>query len=301
MMSVPTREDTSHIYETLMTRASSYETLMSRTPSYENQTRTAPFAVPASNVPVASYFQNVSPQHPMYYGPPTNQNWSVPTGAPQWQLSAIIPQNKDPSLPFFQTFLKGKPKALGILVIVAAILEIGLGIALIFSSLSTTIISGITFWGPVFYIIAGSLTIAAQTKPNICLIRGSLGLNIISSIFSMTAVILNSVDFIIIQCYRFNYSSSYTNLDGYYLCQQELTRGYAVLSVLLGINLLLFCITISTSVFGCRSLSKEQNVNQVFVIQNDVVFAMNTGVPVAQTTNYAQQPPLAYSVNVVKL
>ncbi|XP_073451344.1 membrane-spanning 4-domains subfamily A member 4A-like [Aquarana catesbeiana] len=283
MMSVPASEGNPHIYETLMTSAPSYETLMSRARS----------AVPASNVPVASYYQNIRPQPPTNHGPPPTQTWSVPTGAPQWQLSAIIPQNKDPSLPFFQTFLKGEPKALGILVIVAAILEIGLGIALVFIAFATTFISGITFWGPVFYIIAGSLTLGAQTKPNICLIRGSLGLNIISSIFSITAVILNSVDFLIMRCYFYNYSNNYTRYDGYYLCQQKLNTGYAVLSVLLVINLLLFCITLSTSVFGCRSLSKVQNVNQVFLIQNDVVFGMNSGVPYPQTTTYAQPPPLA--------
>ncbi|XP_077309971.1 membrane-spanning 4-domains subfamily A member 5-like [Lithobates pipiens] len=291
MMSVPASEGNPHIYETLMTRAPSYETLMSRARS----------AVPASNVPAASYYQNVRPQPPTYYSPPTTQTWNDPTGASQWQLAAIIPQDKDPSAPFFQTFLKGKPKALGILVIVAAILEIGLGISLVFIALSTTFLSGIPFWGPVFYIIAGSLTLAAQTKPNICLIRGSLGLNIISSIFSITAVILNSVDFLIIQCYVSEYSNNNTRYTEYYLCQQKLTTGYAVLSLLLAINLLLFCITISTSVFGCRSLSKVQYVNQVFLIQNDVALAMNSGVPVPRTTTYAQPPPQAYSVNVIKL
>ncbi|PIO15456.1 hypothetical protein AB205_0132820, partial [Aquarana catesbeiana] len=107
-------------------------------------------AVPASNVPVASNYKNVRPQAPMYNGPPTTQTWSVPTVATQSQLTAIIPQNKDPSLPFFQTFLKGKPKALGILVIVAAILEIGLGIGLAFLALTFTLLSGIPFWGAVF-------------------------------------------------------------------------------------------------------------------------------------------------------
>ncbi|XP_040176988.1 membrane-spanning 4-domains subfamily A member 8-like [Rana temporaria] len=283
-------------------------------PLYDNATNSNPFAVPASNVHVASFFQSVNPPPP-YYVPPSTHTRSVPTVAPQWYPSTIIPQNINPSLPFFQTFLMGKPKALGILVIVAAILEIGLGIALGFTLFTITLPSGIPFWGPVFYIIAGSLTIAAQTKPNTCLIRGSLGLNIVSSIFNMIAVILNIVDFLIIQCYFSNYSyyNSYYdgyysyydygnyNYNAYYLCQQKRNGSYAVVSLLLVIHLLLFCVTVSTSVFGCRSLSKVQNVNQVFVMQNDVVLAMNPGVPIPQTTNYAQQPPIpAYSVNVVK-
>ncbi|XP_073453245.1 membrane-spanning 4-domains subfamily A member 4A-like isoform X2 [Aquarana catesbeiana] len=284
---------------------SHYETLMNSTPS------AVPSAVPASNVPVASFFQNISPPPPTFYIPPSTQAFSVPTVAPQWRLSAIIPQNMDPSLPFFQTFLKGKPKALGILVIVAAILEIGLGIASVFTSFTITFPSGIPFWGPVFYIIAASLTLAAQKKPNICLIKGSLSLNIISSIFSMVAVILNIADLATLRCYSYSYGYygnsgyNYNYYEAQRQCQQKLNGAYAVISLLLVINLLLFCVTVSTSVFECRSLSKVQSVTQVFVLQNDVVLAMNPGaVPVhfPVTTTYAQPPPQppAYTVNVVK-
>ncbi|XP_073453270.1 membrane-spanning 4-domains subfamily A member 4A-like [Aquarana catesbeiana] len=283
--------------------ASECETLINGTPS------AVPSAVPASNVPVASFFQNISPPPPTFYIPPSTQALSVPTVAPQWWLSAIIPQKIDPSLPFFQTFLKGKPKALGTLVILAAILEIGLGIASVFTSFTITFLSGIPFWGPVLYIIAASLILAAQKKPNICLIKGSLSLNIISSISSMVAVILNIADLATLGCYIYGcgygyYSNGYNN--NYYetqrLCQQELNDTYAVISLLLVINLLLFCVTVSTSVFEGRTLSKVQSVTQVFVLQNDGVLAMNPGavpVPYPVTTTYAQPPP-PYTVNVVK-
>ncbi|XP_040176990.1 membrane-spanning 4-domains subfamily A member 4D-like [Rana temporaria] len=277
MMSDPASEGAPH----------TYESLLSGNPS----------AAPASNVPAPSYFQNVNPQPPMH---PTPQIWSVPT---------IIPQNRDPSSPFFQKFLKGKPKVLGSLVIVAAILEIGLGIALVFTVFGFTLISGIPFWGPVFYIIAGSLTLAAQTKPNICLIKGSLTLNIISSIFSMIAVILNIADLATLRCYIYSYSyySYYSYNEALKQCQQALDGGFAVLSLLLLMNLLIFCVTVSTSVFDCRSLSKVQSgqpVTQVFVIQNDAVHAMYPGaLPVPVTTTYAQPPPAqppAYPANLYK-
>ncbi|XP_073453767.1 membrane-spanning 4-domains subfamily A member 8-like [Aquarana catesbeiana] len=201
---------------------------------------------------------------------------------------------------------------LQILVIVAAILEIALGIALAFLVLGATLLSGIPFWGPVFYIIAGSLTLAALTKPNICLIKGSLSLNIISSIFSMIAVILNIIDLATMQCYLYSYyyyGYYYNDYAALSLCQQKLDGGYAVLSLLLVINLLLFCVTVSTSVFECRSLSKVQPghpVNQVFVIQNDAGRAMNPGAfPFPVTTTYAQPSPAPpptypYPFNVVK-
>ncbi|XP_073453254.1 uncharacterized protein [Aquarana catesbeiana] len=237
-----------------------YETILSSTQS------AVPSAVPASNVPVASFFQNISPLPPTFSIAPLTQELSVPTMAPQWQLSASIPLNMDPSLPFFQTFLKGKPKALGILVIVAAILEIGLGIALVFTRFKFTLLSGIPFWGPVFYIIAASLTLAAQKKPNVCLIKGSLSLNIISSIFSMVAVILNIANLGTLWFYGYGYYGNsgynYNDYEAQRQCQQELNGAYAAISLLLVINLLLFCVTISTSVFECRSLSKVQSVTQ---------------------------------------
>ncbi|XP_073453273.1 membrane-spanning 4-domains subfamily A member 4D-like [Aquarana catesbeiana] len=263
-----------------------YETILSSTPS------AVPSAIPALNVPVTSFFQNVSPLPPTFYIPPSTQALSVPTMAPQWQLSSIIPINMDPSLPFFQTFLKGKPKALGILVIVAAILEIGLSVRLFYIRLTITLLSGSPFWGPVFYIIAASLTLVAQKKPNICLIKGSLSLNIISSIFSMVAVILNIADLAILRSYHYCYYNgyNYNYYEAQRQCQQELNGVYAVISLLLVINLLLFCVTVSTSVFECRSLSKVQSVTQVFVLQNDAVLAMNPGavpIPFPATTTAA--------------
>ncbi|KAM5140486.1 membrane-spanning 4-domains subfamily A member 4A-like [Mantella aurantiaca] len=244
-----------------------YQTIVTGTPS----------AVPVPNVHIASSVQNINPSPPVYYVPPSNQAWSVPHVVPQWNLSTIIPPNEDQSLAFFQTFLKGKPKPLGILVICASILEIALGIGLTFTSYTITTPSGISFWGPVFCIIAGSLTIGAQAKPNDCLIRGSLSLNIISCIFSAVALILNAVDlgtiYLYGPSYYYNYNTNYAYAQE--LHRQKLVQAYIVLALLLVINLLLFCVTISTSIFGCRSLSKIPKVVQVFVIQNDAALAMN--------------------------
>ncbi|XP_077310750.1 membrane-spanning 4-domains subfamily A member 8-like isoform X2 [Lithobates pipiens] len=234
---------------------------------YENPMSTAPpefsSAVPPSHMP---YYKNASPQPPAYYNPPTTQTWSVPTVTTQSQVSTIIPQNLDPSLPFFQTFLKGKPKALG-------------------------------------YIIAGSLTVAAQTKPNICLIKGSLSLNIFSSIFSMIAVILNIIDLATLRCYiyTYNYYSYYSYYEALQLCRQSLDAGYAVLSLLLVINVLLFCVTVSTSVFDCRSLYKVQpghSITQMFVIKNDAVLMNPGAIPVPVPTTYAQPPPAPATTNI---
>ncbi|XP_068114457.1 membrane-spanning 4-domains subfamily A member 4D-like isoform X2 [Hyperolius riggenbachi] len=203
--------------------------------------------IPTPAVPLAMYRHDVNPSPPAYQGPSATQTWNVPTVAPQWIVATLVSPNVDSSAPFFQTFLKGKPKALGIVVIVAAIIEVGLGIALACIASSITVISGIPFWGAIFYIIAGSLTIAAQKKPNICL-----------------------------------------------------TGGFVILSLLVITNVLLFCVTFSTSIFGCRSLCKEQpQVTQIFLIQNDAVIPMTTGAAPAYCVQMPPPPPL-YPVNDVK-
>ncbi|XP_075034477.1 membrane-spanning 4-domains subfamily A member 8-like [Mixophyes fleayi] len=146
------------------------------------------------------------------------------------------------------------------------------------------------------YIIAGGLTIGAQCKPNICLVKGSLSLNIISSIFSFIAAILNCVDLATNRCHYYSY---YYNSNYYNMCQQQLNSGYALSSLLLVINLLIFCVSLSVSIFGCRSLSRvTPNVPQVFVIQNDAVVSMNPStVPTMMSPQFAQPAP---ALNIVQ-
>ncbi|XP_040294313.1 membrane-spanning 4-domains subfamily A member 4A-like [Bufo bufo] len=271
-------------------------------------------AVPYSNTPVPTYLQNAPQQPPPFNGLPSTQVWNASTVVPQWRVANVVTPNTDPSSSFYRTFLKSKPRALGIVLIVSSILEIGLGIGLAFTNFTITLPSGIPFWGTIFYIIAGALTIAAQSKPNICLVRGSLSLNIISSIFSGIAIILNSVDLATLQCYLYYYGNygyyGYYNdyLNKYRRCLQLLPATYALQSILLVINLLIFCISFSVSIFGCRSLCKiSSNSPQVYLIQNDLVVSMNPSTVPA--TGFSQpfapafappQPPAQYVFQGVK-
>ncbi|XP_077107059.1 membrane-spanning 4-domains subfamily A member 4A-like isoform X1 [Ranitomeya variabilis] len=270
-MSATNNENVPHTYETIQNQASS--------------------AVPNWITSVPTYQQNVCPPIPAYTASPSTQMWAVPTVTPQWSVANVMAPNTHPSSPFYQTFLKSKPQALGIVLIISAILEIGLGIGLGFTSFSITFPSGIVFWGPIFYIIAGALTISAHHKPNVCLIRGSLSLNIITSIFSTIAFIINIIDLAVMQSFWNCYygSGSYYN-DGYYQrCKNQFYGGYAVLSILLIINVLLFCVSLSISVFGCRSLSQvSSNSPQVFLIQNDVAVSTNHSTVPATFVGYAQ-------------
>ncbi|XP_066442649.1 membrane-spanning 4-domains subfamily A member 4D-like [Eleutherodactylus coqui] len=235
---------------------------------------------PNYNAPAPIFLQNAPQPLPANSATPTTQVWAVPTVAPQWGVGSVVAPNTGSAPSFYQTFLKSKPTPLGIVLIVSAILEIALEISLFFSTPSITSISGISFWGSIFYIVAGSLTIAAQSKPNLCLVKGSLALNIISSVFSVIAVILNIVDLAV---------------GWYYIYSKYFKVNMrAVVAILLVLNLLVFCVSLSISIFGCRSLSEESTSSpQMFVIQNGAVFATNpSAVPVA-SSGFAQPYPPA--------
>ncbi|XP_040176992.1 membrane-spanning 4-domains subfamily A member 15-like isoform X2 [Rana temporaria] len=129
------------------------------TQQYNTQTGAVP-TYSQSNYPAV---MTQSPQMGVQVGPPMTSAFN---SQPVW---TVVPQAY--LLNFYEAFLKGKPKALGSLVIIVAILEIALGIISIFiGSGIITFYSFTSFWCPMFYIIAGSLTVAAQPKPNICLI-----------------------------------------------------------------------------------------------------------------------------------
>uniref|UniRef100_A0A8C2D213 Membrane-spanning 4-domains, subfamily A, member 17C.1 n=1 Tax=Cyprinus carpio TaxID=7962 RepID=A0A8C2D213_CYPCA len=94
-------------------------------------------------------------------------------------------------------FFKAQPKALGTVQIMIGVMVFLLGIVLtanfyIFSTIS--VISGITIWGSFIYISTGSLSVAAQNKLHPCVLKASLGMNVISAITAGISIILMGAD-----------------------------------------------------------------------------------------------------------
>ncbi|XP_072280448.1 membrane-spanning 4-domains subfamily A member 8-like [Pyxicephalus adspersus] len=207
--------------------------------------------------------------HPVACAPP-GQPWNappvyaVPSGYPQ-QTITVNPQIAC-STPFYETFLKGKPRVLGNVLLFSGSLEIVLGIASIYTAGGYSLISAIDFWGAIIYIIAGSLTLSAAARPNICMIKGSLAMNILTAFFSVIAFVLVCLDLAAVSILK---SDTYYNVFG-----GRLDGGLAVLSILLIINLLLFSVSISMAVFGCQAMSHASATPQMFVIQSDIMVSM---------------------------
>uniref|UniRef100_A0A4W4FLC0 Membrane-spanning 4-domains subfamily A member 4A-like n=1 Tax=Electrophorus electricus TaxID=8005 RepID=A0A4W4FLC0_ELEEL len=97
--------------------------------------------------------------------------------------------------------------------------------------------TGITFWGSLFYIVSGSLTVAASNKPHRCVVISSLVLNVISAVSAGIAVTLFSLH-MAFGPYIYNFYDQWA-------------KGMS--GVLLVFSVLQFVISIIVSTFACKT------------------------------------------------
>ncbi|KAI4875858.1 hypothetical protein NFI96_034111, partial [Prochilodus magdalenae] len=145
-----------------------------------------------------------------------------------------------------QVFRRSKPTALGTVQIMIGVVCFLMSTVLSIEELPFSIYSGITYWGPTFYIISGSLTVAAEKHLTSCLVKGSLGMNVCSAVFAGLAIILLLMDFAVdlefydCDCYLLDDCSCEVNQQ---LMTVEITIG--VITVVLGIALTIIEPTLS--------------------------------------------------------
>ncbi|KAJ1192990.1 hypothetical protein NDU88_002296 [Pleurodeles waltl] len=115
--------------------------------------------------------------------------------------------------------MTGEPKALGAVQIMIWVIHVILGgILCSLQYLPMSVFSGVVFWGAVSFFISGGLSVAAAARKNgsTCLVRGSLGMNIVSAIVAGTAFIIYSFDLAAPPYFYYSCSSFYSSYDWNY-------------------------------------------------------------------------------------
>ncbi|KAI4875856.1 hypothetical protein NFI96_010291 [Prochilodus magdalenae] len=189
-------------------------------------------------------------------------------------------------------FLKGSPSALGTIQIMIGLFSLAMAFVLTVGFITFSTYSGVTYWGPVFYIISGSMTVAAGKRPTPCLVRGALGMNVWSAIIAGAAIILFSWDFVVLPGYDpCSYPYTSDACEYYY---QFLAKVFGISGVLLVLSVLQFIISICTSAFGCRATCyRNPEVSVMTVAQNYPMTSPYGGHQPFQTHG-GQQPFQAY-------
>ncbi|XP_027717116.1 membrane-spanning 4-domains subfamily A member 4A-like [Vombatus ursinus] len=163
---------------------------------------------------------------------------------------------------YLQKFLKGEPKVLRTVQIMIALMNFTLGMVLILVPMKTYYVNeyfllhtGYIFWGTAFFIISGSLSIAAEKRTTNTLVQSSLAMNAVSSVAAGLGIIFFSVNLSMMD-------------SSHYFCHYESPSDSCLLGmfILTGINVILLilailelAISLAISSFGCKATCCSQS------------------------------------------
>ncbi|XP_039507042.1 membrane-spanning 4-domains subfamily A member 4A-like isoform X1 [Pimephales promelas] len=139
-------------------------------------------------------------------------------------------------------FLKLQPKALGTVQVMIGVVVFFLGVLLTLNDYNYPAIlvySGITYWGSCIFIIAGSLSVAAQDKRHPSVVKASLGMNVFSAVTAGLAIPLMSVQLAVISMMDPSLYAEYFSLR--------------IVGIMLVFTVPQFIISICVSAFACKA------------------------------------------------
>ncbi|XP_076871943.1 membrane-spanning 4-domains subfamily A member 4A-like [Brachyhypopomus gauderio] len=174
-------------------------------------------------------------------------------------VTHVIPPQTTPAVNNpgpIRSFLKGEPKAIGTVQIMTGIVTLVFGIVIAVSGPTLYIYSGVFIWGSVIYISAGSLSVAAENSLNSCVVKGCLTMNVISAVTAGIAIILLSIDIVLIYevFHYLRYNSEYrrhSSADNIFEKAVDFMAG--IRAVLLVMTVFQMVISICISAFSCKA------------------------------------------------
>nr|XP_020634470.1 membrane-spanning 4-domains subfamily A member 4A-like [Pogona vitticeps] len=179
--------------------------------------------------------------------------------APQLSQSSASDETKPSLSGPLKKFYLGEPLALGITQILIGITVIAFGIVLDISH----------GW----YLISGALSVAAAKNPRIPLVKGMLGMNVVSAVAASVGIIALVFTVMHFQPKWYSSDPCTPGLDEI-LCierhQAINNTAYGVTAILLAFNVIEFCITISSSAFGCETLCRDNYPDTIVVVYQHV-------------------------------
>ncbi|XP_015274548.1 PREDICTED: membrane-spanning 4-domains subfamily A member 12-like isoform X2 [Gekko japonicus] len=138
-----------------------------------------------------------------------------------------------PSVPRpLKNLYRGEPMALGITQISIGILEIAFGVVIVMAEETNNNHHGevhilTPYWTGILYIISGSLSVVVAKKPKIPLVKGMLGMNVVSAVAAGVTIVILSISVAEIRYYA--------RCSGYYnremppeICHEVVTIPYTV-------------------------------------------------------------------------
>ncbi|XP_042613328.1 membrane-spanning 4-domains subfamily A member 4A-like [Cyprinus carpio] len=171
-------------------------------------------------------------------------------------------------------FFKAQPKALGTVQIMTGMMVFLFGIVRTdeynYRYPNISVVTGITYWGSLIYIGAGSLSVAAQNKLHLCVVKASLVMNVISAITAALTILLMGIDLRIISDPYNRCSYEYSSES---MCLKFKKLDLGILGILLWFSILQFIISIFISGFACKATSNLDStvVNVALNQVNDLV------------------------------
>ncbi|XP_072494827.1 membrane-spanning 4-domains subfamily A member 4A-like [Notamacropus eugenii] len=164
-----------------------------------------------------------------------------------------------------QKFLRGEPKALGAVQIMIALMNLGIGVIVNFFPWrpygpTYFLKSGYIFWGPAFFIISGSLSIAAENRTTSTLVQCSLVMNTISSVVAGIGIIFFSIYLRLFDFYFLCYEKSSPDSCNF---AESVVLGNIVFLLIL--NVLEFAVSLVISIFACKPFCCAQSGVTIFM------------------------------------